>query len=204
MPHDLELVAELGAERADYRDVPAEVDQHHGERASREEIPSGARAAVDVGQRQPQRKREDGYEADRDDGSLAARQPGKRPGQRLFPAHGEQDPYGRVGGGDDETETGEYDDQVDDPQRRRRPVPAGEVPQRAGLGDEAGDAGPPCAERLRADDEQVENTGHDDDADDAGGNRPASVPGLLTERRGGLKSGEGTDAVDHRVGDAGE
>src|SRR5262252_9449758 len=56
MPHDPEVVAELGAECADDRNVPRQVNQHHREPARREQIPGCGPAAVGVGQRQPDRR----------------------------------------------------------------------------------------------------------------------------------------------------
>jgi hypothetical protein len=75
-------------------------------------------------------------------------------------------------------------------------------PQRVALMDEGGDAVPSCRERLGAHDEQVEDSGHDDDPDSAGNNpslrrvarrgrfipyhpiRPASPTWSMTQRTG--------------------
>jgi hypothetical protein len=81
VPHEPELIAELGPERADDRDVHREVDQHNRQSARRGEIPEGTSAAVGVGQRQPEGQREHGQAADRHDRSLAAGQPGQYRGR---------------------------------------------------------------------------------------------------------------------------
>ena len=46
MPAEPELVAELGAERADGHDVHGQVDQHHRQRGGSGQVPEGARAAL--------------------------------------------------------------------------------------------------------------------------------------------------------------
>ena len=46
VPTALELIAELGTERADHRDVPGQVDQHDGEPGTCEQIPRGGGGAT--------------------------------------------------------------------------------------------------------------------------------------------------------------
>ncbi len=77
MSPEPELAAELGAERADGRDVDGQVDEYEREPADSGELPERARAAVGVGQRQSEQQREHGEAADRDDRGTAARQPGQ-------------------------------------------------------------------------------------------------------------------------------
>jgi hypothetical protein len=201
---DPELGAEPGTERADGRKVNGEVKEHHGKPGGSGEIPERAGTAVRVGQRQAEREREHRDAADGHGRGAAAGKPGQRRRQNPFASHGEQDPDDRVDGGGDETKAGEHDHEVDNPQRGRRPVPAGEIAQRAGLPGEAEDIVPSRAERLGADDQHVEKAGHDHDADRAGGDGAARVPGLLAERGRGLKAGERGNAVNQRVGDVSE
>jgi hypothetical protein len=102
---------------------------------------------------------------------------------------------------DYEAQAGQHDHQVDEPQDRRRPVPAGEETQRAGLAGEGADAVAADGECCRAHHQQVEDARHDDDADDAGRHGAPGIPRLLAQCRRRLEAGEGGDAVDHRVGD---
>jgi hypothetical protein len=106
--------------------------------------------------------------------------------------------------GDDKAEAGEHDHQIDAPQHRRRPEPAGQIAQRAGLADEARDPVPPDGECFGADHEQVEDACHDDDADDAHRDGAAGVLCLLAQRGRRLEAGEGGKAVDHRIREVGE
>src|SRR5436190_16020743 len=139
MATEPEIIAEPGAECADGRDVHSEVDEYYRKPGGAGEIPECARAAVGIGQQQSEYKRERGETADGHDRGMAAGKAGKRSREDPFASHGEKDPDNGVDRCGDETKAGEDDHEVDDEQRRWRPVPAGEILQRAVLLGEAED-----------------------------------------------------------------